>query len=112
MSPVEFDFLIDGLPRRVTVEPGPGTATFRIGADVLEAEVRRISEHEFAFNLSGRLFRVHLVRDGSRVLVSVDGREFVVTEPPSATARTLEGEGRTAEGSLRVRSPMPGRVIK
>ncbi len=112
MSAAEFEFLIDGEPRRIAVEKGERTTTFRDGAGVIEAEVRRVSEHELLFSFGGRTVRAHLARDGGRILVSVDGREFVITEPPPGTGRTLDGDARTPEGSLRVRSPMPGKVIK
>jgi len=112
MSAVELDFLIDGEPRRVGVEKGEKTTTFRDGPDVLEAEVRRVSGHELLFSYGGRTVRAHLARDGGRVFVSVEGREFVITEPQPGTGRTLDGDARTPEGGLRVKSPMPGKVNK
>jgi glutaconyl-CoA/methylmalonyl-CoA decarboxylase subunit gamma len=112
MSAVEFEFLIDGEPRRIGVEKGERTTTFTDGEDVFEAEVRRVSDHELLISVGGRTVRAHLARDGRRTLVSVDGREFIITEPPPGTGRTLEGDARTPEGGLRVKSPMPGKVIK
>ena len=112
MSAVEFEFLIDGEPRRIGVEKGDKTVTFRDGSETLEAEVRRVSGHELFFSFGGRTVRVHLARDGGRILVSVDGREFVITEPEPGTGRAAEGDARTPEGNLRVKSPMPGKVIK
>lgn len=112
MSFVEFEFLVDGEPRRIGVEEGHGALSFREGSETFEAEVRRISGHELLFAFGGRTVRAHLARDGERLFVSVDGREFVIREPPPGTGRALAGEARTSEASLRVTSPMPGKVIK
>ena len=112
MSLVEFEFLVDGMPCKIGVEDRDGTFFFSEGEVLLEAEVRRISANELLFRLNRRTVRVYLARDGDRTLVSVAGREFVVTEPSPGTRRLFEGDGRTPEGSIRITAPMPGRVIK
>jgi len=109
---MEFEFLVDGVPRKITLENRDRTVIFRVGEAEIEAEVRRVSENEILFHLPGRTARVQLVRDGGQTLVTVDGRGFAITEAAAETARPLGGEERTAEGSLRVKSPMPGKVIK
>ncbi|OGD14393.1 MAG: hypothetical protein A2V76_05305 [Candidatus Aminicenantes bacterium RBG_16_63_14] len=110
MSVTELDFLVDGEPRKISVETKDKAFVFREGGCVLEAEVRRISANELQFRLGGRTLRAHLVRDGERTFVSVDGRDFVVSEFRPETGRRGEGDEKTAETSLRVKSPMPGKV--
>lgn len=112
MSIAMFDFLLDGNPRKISVETRDGILVAREGGRVLEAEVRRITANEIQFRFGGRSVRVHLVRDGERTFVSVDGREFVVSESRPETGRHGEGDEKTAETSLRVKSPMPGKVTK
>jgi len=109
---MEFEFLIDGVPRTIALEKRDRTVVFREGEAEIEAEVRRVSANEILFHFRGRTARVHLVREGGRTLVAVDGRGFTVTEAPAEAARALGGDERTPEGSLRVKSPMPGKVIK
>ncbi len=109
---MEFEFLIDGAPRRISLDEREGTLRFSEGESVVEASVRRVSGSELRVSHGGRTFRVHLVRDGSRTFVSVDGREFTIVTAPAETARPRDGEERTPEGSLRVKAPMPGKVIK
>jgi biotin carboxyl carrier protein len=109
---MEFEFLVDGVPRKFTLDVRDGRVLFREGGPVIEAEVRRVSATEIVFTSGGRTSRVHLARDGDRTFVSVDGREFVVSEAPPETAGSFEGDERTPEGSLRVKAPMPGKVIK
>jgi biotin carboxyl carrier protein len=112
MSLVEFEFLIDGAACKIGVEDRGQTFVFKEGEAVLEAEVRRVSANELLFGFAGRTARVHLARDGERTLVSVAGREFVISEPEPGTGRSLVGDERTPEGSLWVKAPMPGKVIK
>jgi biotin carboxyl carrier protein len=109
---MEFEFLVDGAPRRITLEIRDGKAFFGEGGIAVEADVRRVSASELFFTSGGRTFRIHLARDADRTFVSVDGREFVVSEAPPETVGSFEGDERTPEGSLRVRAPMPGKVIK
>lgn len=112
MSVAEFDFLLEGAPRKISVETMDGELVVREGGHVLETAVRRISENELRLRFGGRSVRVHLVRSGERTFVSVGGREFVVSESRPETGRRGEGDERTSETSLRVRAPMPGRVTK
>ena len=112
MNLMEFEFLVDSVPRKIALENRDRTVVFRIGEAEIEAEVTKVSANEILYHLHGRTARVHLVRDGGRTLVSVDGRGFAITEAPAETTRPLGGVERTPEGSLWVKSPMPGRVIK
>jgi acetyl/propionyl-CoA carboxylase alpha subunit len=112
MSVAEFDLLLEGAPRKISVETRDGNLVVREGLHVLETAVRRISENELQFRFGGRSVRAHLVRCGERTFVAVDGREFVVSESLPETGRRGEGDEKTAETSLRVRSPMPGKVTK
>jgi biotin carboxyl carrier protein len=109
---MEFEFLVDGVPHKIALENRDRTVIFRVGEAGIEAEVRRVSANEILFHLPGRTARVHLVRDGGRTLVAVDGRGFALTEAPAETTQPFGGDERTPEGSLRVKSPMPGKVIK
>jgi len=112
MSVAEFDFLLDGEPRKISVETRDGTLVVRERGRVLEAEVKRISGNELQFRFGGRSVRAYLARAGERTYVTVDGRAFVVSESRPDTVRPGEGDERSAETNLRVRSPMPGKVTK
>lgn len=112
MSVAEFDFLLDGEPRKISVEIRDGALFVREGGHVLEAEAERISGNELRFRLGGRSVRIYLVRDGERTFVAADGREFVVSESRPDTGRRGESDAKAGETSLRVKSPMPGKVTK
>jgi biotin carboxyl carrier protein len=109
---MEFEFLVDGAPRRISLDVRDGKIVFGGEGSAGEAEVRRISPCEILLSSGGRTTRVHIGRDGDRTFVSVDGREFLITEAPSGAAGSIDADARTPEGSLRVKAPMPGKVIK
>lgn len=112
MSFLEFDFLVDGEPRKIAVEARDGSLVVREGEHVLETEVRRISANELQFRFGGRSVRAYLARGGDRTCVAVDGRHYVVSEPRVETGRPGEADEKAAGGSLRVKAPMPGKVTK
>jgi biotin carboxyl carrier protein len=111
MSLMEFEFLVDGTTRTIGLENRGRTFVFRDGETVLEAEVRRVSANELLFRFGGRTARVYLARDDGRTFVSVAGREFIVTEAPPGQATLLKRDEKTPERSLKIKAPMPGKVI-
>ena len=113
MSLVEFDFLVDGEPRKISVEVRDGTLVAREGGQVLETEVRRISANEIQFRLR-RPVGQGLSRPGRRADIRVRRRPGSSSSPNSAPkpGRPGEGDEKAAEAGLRVRSPMPGKVTK
>ena len=112
MSFVEFDFLVDGEPRKISVEARDGALVARVGEHVLETDVLRVSANELRFRFGGRSVRVYLAREGERTYVAVDGREYVLSEFRPDTGRSGGGEDKASEAELRVRAPMPGKVTK
>jgi biotin carboxyl carrier protein len=112
VSAAPFELLIDGEVRRVSVEVRDAGVVVREGDAVLEAEVRRVSPNELRFRLGERSVRIFLARDGERTFVSVDGRQFVISESRADTGRPGGGDDQAAGGSLRIKAPMPGKVTK
>lgn len=112
MSAAPFELLIDGEVRRISVEVRDTEVIVREGDAVLEAEVRRVSPNEIGFRLGDRSVRVFLARGGERTFVSVDGRQYVVSESRADAGRPGGGDDPAAGGSLRIKAPMPGKVTK
>jgi len=109
---MEFEFLLDGNPRKITVEKKNNIFIIREGDRILEADIRPLSENELMVRAEGRSHKLYIARDKGRKLIHVGGREYAVREPLRDTAGFFKGEEKTHEGSLRVKAPMPGKVIK
>ena len=112
MSAAEFDFVLDGEPRKLSLELKEGVLALSEAGQVFEAEVRRAGANELLFRAGGRTVRVCLCREAGRSLVAVDGRTYVVSEARQEAGRRVDADDRTAAGGLRVKAPMPGKVIK
>ena len=62
--------------------------------------------------IDGVSSRVHMAKDGESRYFVVEGRQFIVKEPAEEAEGFRKGEEKTAEGTLLVKAPMPGKVIK
>jgi biotin carboxyl carrier protein len=108
---MDFEFLIDKHKDKITVESGKGM--FRvIGPDgAQDLDVQRISDNCLSLLAGGRSHQVFFARDKGRLLLWVDGDQFLVQEP-SEEAGSRRAEEASREGLWRIAAPMPGKVIK
>jgi biotin carboxyl carrier protein len=109
---MEFEFLLDGTPRKITVEKRDDLFVFREGERFLEADILPVSENELTVRTEGRSLKVYMARDKDRSVLHIGGRQYDVREPPRDGAVFLRSDDKSPEGSLRVKAPMPGKVIK
>lgn len=109
---MEFEYLLNGTPRRITVEKKDAGLAVRDGETFTEIEVRPLSEREVLLMAGGRPHRAVLVRNGGRLHVLLDGREFILAPPGERDGRPGAGEAGGGGDGKRVTAPMPGKVIK
>ena len=108
---MEHEFLIDKNKQKVTVESGKGTFKV-IGPDgAQDLDVQRISDNCLSLLAGGRSHQVFYARDKERLLLWVDGEQFLVQEP-SEEAGGRRADESSREGLWRIAAPMPGKVIK
>ncbi len=81
-----------------------------IGDETLQAQILATHEGALTLFVDGQLLRAHVVSDGSRTLVAIDGRvyEFQRGEKKSGQSRQREA-GRL---SPEIHSPMPGKILE
>jgi biotin carboxyl carrier protein len=109
---MEFEYLLDGTPRRIAVEKKEAVLSVREGGTVIEVEARPLSDHEVLLMAGGRPHRAVIVRDRGRLHVLIDGREFVLAPAGERDGRPGAGAGGGSGDGRRVVAPMPGKVIK
>lgn len=109
---MDFEFLVDGALRKISLEKKEQAYLIVDGETTLEVEIRLVSENELMFLSGGRSSTVYIARDGKRKLVFSGGHRFVVSEPRSEAGRFLGGDEKTPEEGRRVKASMPGKVIK
>jgi len=109
---MEFEYLLDGTPRKITLERLESGWTIRDGEAAAQVEIRQISEHELLLLSGDTAHRVLIARDGDRLFVRLDGREVLLTEPGEHRGRSAGGEAGASGDGRRIIAPMPGKVIK
>jgi biotin carboxyl carrier protein len=109
---MEFTYDVNGTVRRLTVEEKDGTYVVRDGDRQYTADVRRTADGELTILIAGRAYAALIARDKDRRIVHVGGRVHIVREPDEAAGGGLEGTDKAPDGGLKIRPPMPGKVIK
>lgn len=109
---MRLEIELNGQLHVVDVEPAGGTRfDVRRGDRVQVLDVLRLDVGTFSVRLpDGSTHHLGVERsDGGQRLVSVDGQRVVTVVNGRRAAAGLSG---TANGSLRVVAPMPGRVVR
>ena len=109
---MEFEFLIDHIFHKVSVDKTGNALLFKEAGATFEADIRPISENVLSIIIEGRSYSAYIVRDKDKKIVFLNGRSTIVEKPGEGAKAFHGGEERTREGQLRITAPMPGRVIK
>ena len=109
---MDFELLIDGVPRRFSLERGKNIHLFKEGETTVQIHHRPVAENELLLTADGKAFRICMISLEKQKFVSVDGRVFTITESGADSGDVPGGDERMPEGTLRVKAPMPGKVIK
>lgn len=109
---MEFEFLIENVLRRISLEKKEKNFVVLDGEMTHEADIRPISPNAVSIFIGGQPRQVYFVREKDRWYVSVMGEEIVVQEPGEASGMVRGSEQRSKEDEFLVKAPMPGKVIK
>ena len=109
---MEFEFLVNDVLQKVTLEKKEGVFSFSDGENTFEADVQYVSPYEISVLIGNKSYRVFLAKDKDCRYMLIDGELFIVKEPTEEGAGFKEGEERTSEGTILIKAPMPGKVIK
>jgi biotin carboxyl carrier protein len=109
---VEFEFLVNGVLKKVTLDKKENNYVFSDGEESIEADIQQISPHQISVLLGDASVRIYTARAKDRRYFCIDGQQFAVEEPTEEAESFRKGEEKTAEGTILVKAPMPGKVIK
>jgi len=109
---VEFEFLLNDVLQQISLEKKEGFYVFSYGEKTYEADIQQISPHQISVLIDDVSFQIYTAKDKDSRYFLVDGQQFVVKEPTEQVEDFRKGEERTSEGTLLVKAPMPGKVIK
>jgi biotin carboxyl carrier protein len=110
---VEFEFLINDVLQKIAVEKKENHFVFSDGIKTFEADVQHVSANQISILVEDRSYLVYYAQDKDNRYFYIDGQQFIVKEPSEEGVESFRlGEERTSEGTLLVKAPMPGKVIK
>lgn len=109
---MEFEFLLNDVLQKISLEKKEGVYVFSDGEKTYEADIQWISPHQISVLIDDVSFRIYTAKDKDNRYFLIDGQQFVVKEPTEQVESFRKGEERTSEGTLLVKAPMPGKVIK
>jgi len=109
---VEFEFLLNGMLQKISLERIKDKFLFSDGEKTYEADIQHISPQQISILIDDVSFRIYIARDRDCRYLSVNGQQFTVKEPHEEQEDFRKGEEKTPEGMLLVKAPMPGKVIK
>jgi len=109
---VEYEFLLNEVLQKVSIEKKEDTYVFSDGEKTYLADIHQISPFQISVLIEGVSFRIFTAKDKDSRYFMIDGQQFVVKEPTEQVEAFRKGEEITAEGTILVKAPMPGKVIK
>ncbi len=109
---MEFEFLLNDVLQQISLEKKEGFYVFSDGEKTYEADIQQISPHQISILIDDVSFRIYTAKDKDIRYFLIDGQQFVVKEPTEQVEGFRKGEEITSEGTLLVKAPMPGKVIK
>jgi biotin carboxyl carrier protein len=109
---VEYEFLIDDVLKKVTLDKKEGRFLVKDEESSFEADIQYISPGLISILIGQKSFRIYVVRENAKRYVYFQGQHFIVQEPADDRGNEHVGMEGSQEDKLVVKAPMPGKVIK
>ena len=109
---MEFEFLLNDVLQKISLEKKDNHYIFSDGKKTYEADIQYISPFQISILIDAISYHVYMAKDEENRYCLIDGQQFVVKQPSEEMEGFRKGEERTPEGTLLVKAPMPGKVIK
>ena len=109
---MDFEFLLNDVLQKISLEKKDNVYVFSDEEKSFLADIQQISPHQISILIDDVSYRVYIAKDKENRYFLIDGQQFVVKEPTEEVEGFHKEEERTAEGTLLVKAPMPGKVIK
>lgn len=108
---MEYEFLVGNLLNKIDLEKKEDFFLVSDGENQYQANIEYICPNVISILVNGRSYSVYLAREKEKWYVFIEGHQFVVQEP-SEEKSFAEEEEKAGEEMLKIKSPMPGKVIK
>jgi biotin carboxyl carrier protein len=109
---MEFDYLINRVRHRISLEKKGSRYVLRYKDASFEADIQLISANVLSILAGERSHLLYVARDKGKKYIYLDGRTHVLQQPGEETGRFESAEDGGKKGKLIITAPMPGKVIK
>lgn len=109
---MDYEFLVDNIVQKISVDKKDNLFLVSDGDQEYNADIKCLSPGILSILIRDRSFQLFYARDGEKLHVYLDGQHLVVREPTADQTSFEGGEAKSKEDMLRVKAPMPGKVIK
>lgn len=109
---MDFEFLLDGQIHTLSLEKSEEGYLINFGEENFQADVQWISSNCLSLVIGSETHVVYIVSTNEKYLCYVNGEQWVVQEPVEDREVFDEDEGMSSADKLRIKAPMPGKVIK
>jgi biotin carboxyl carrier protein len=109
---VDYEFLVNNIMQKISLDKKDNRFAVTDGDREYLADIRCLSTGVLSILIEGKSHQLYYARDGEKMHVYLEGQHLIVQEPTADQESFAGGEVRSAEDMLRVKAPMPGKVIK
>lgn len=109
---MDYEFLVNNITHKISVDKKDSQYVISDGNQEYSADIRCLYPGVLSILIGDKSLQLYYARDGEKMHVYLDGQHLIVQEPAADQGSFEGGEAKSEEDMLRVKAPMPGKVIK
>ncbi len=109
---MEHEFVVDNKLLKISVEGKGGNYVINIDDDQYTADIEHLSPHIVSIKREDKIYRVFIARSDDGFFVQCRGDQYFIKDSDQDESEVQGSEERSREDMLKIKSTMPGKVIK
>ena len=109
---MEHEFVVDNNLLKISVEGKGGNYVINIDDDQYTADIEHLSPHIVSIKREDKIYRVFIARSDDGFFVQCRGDQYFIKDSDQDESEVQGSEERSREDMLKIKSTMPGKVIK
>jgi len=102
---VEFEYIVDGLLRTISLEKKGDSYIVTDGDSSQEADIQVISSNVFSIKIGARTLRAYMAKEKGKRYIQLDGFQFLVAEPSQQRDGFQGRQEQSQEDMLLINGP-------
>jgi len=109
---VEHEFVVDNKLLKIFLEKKGEQYVVGVDDDQYTADIKNLSPHIVSLKIEDKVYRVFIARSDDGFFVQCRGDQYFIKDSDQDESEVQGGEERSREDMLKIKSTMPGKVIK